>query len=683
MSSASQSDPDFYAPDHRLSQAYDEATLLDDEGLEALCPSYIELAEVDTRYRDGDPLGQGAVKDVYRTYDSRTKRWIAMARLRQDRGPEFYDIFVHEAWLTSSLSHPNIIKVHDVGVDGVGRPFFTMDLKGNTSLADLVKEPKQADRRQLLEIFVKVCDAVAYAHSCGVIHLDLKPENIQTDAFGDVLVCDWGLGKEIGEVEEGEDDIPETLRPLDNMTLVGQIKGTPGYMAPEQVTPKSPKDQRTDIFSLGCILHLILTGHPPFTGTRDKVLDATIRANVAPPRLRYPHLVIPDSLQAVVMKATARNPDERYQTSISLQQEIHSYLDGYSTRAEQPGFFREALLFIRRNRTAAVITFLALVVLTTLSVLFVQDIRHQQQATAAERNRASRLESKADTMSALYLNEIAQSEEHRVQLAAKLATSANSIKNLGIFQRPVMTVREAHELAATALALDPGCDKARAERFSLNCISLNFREALAHPPAADYEQFEYIDFARAFPDFAFTNRSRPTTTNLVSFYRRAREISPNCGPLMERIASYDFAARRDKSSYVQVVGALLEYLNGGKDHLIIAHAPKNSSLFLWSDRAASLLIPSGSGSGECLLRFLPFRTLKLDITGQLNLSDLQLLPIESLDLRECGNVVLHKPVSLPRLREIHIRSGQIEPKTLRRRIQTTERLQIIEDPERP
>lgn len=355
------SDPDFYAPDHRLTPAYAEATQLDEQGLEALCPSYIELAETNARYRDGVMLGQSAVKDVHRTYDSRTKRWIAMARLQQDRGPYYYDLFVHEAWLTSSLQHPNIIEVHDVGVDDLGRPFFTMDLKGNTTLADMATEPQRSDLRGLLEIFIKVCHAVAYAHSCEVIHLDLKPENIQTDAFGEVIVCDWGLGKSIGQTEDGENEIPEALRGFDNITLHSQIKGTPGYMAPEQAEPGLPKDHRTDIYALGCLLHLILTGQPVFVGTSEAILESTLRSDVTPPRLHFPSRWIPASLEAVVMKTIARNPDECCSSVLALKGEIHSFLGGYSTLAEKPGFFREARLFLARNRLPATITFLAVV----------------------------------------------------------------------------------------------------------------------------------------------------------------------------------------------------------------------------------------------------------------------------------------------------------------------------------
>lgn len=683
MNLRAQNDPDHYAPDHRLTQAYDEATLLDEDGLQALCPSYIELAEVDARYQDEGLLGKGAIKEVHRTFDRRTKRWIAMARLRTDRGPEYYDTFVHEAWLTSSLSHPNIIKIHDAGVDSEGRPFFTMDLKGNRTLKDFVKSAAISDRRTLLYIFIKICDAVAYAHSRGIIHLDLKPENIQTDNFGEVLVCDWGLGKVIGEMEEGETEIPLPLQSLDNMTLLGQIKGTPGFMAPEQAVSGTPKDRQADIFALGCVLHLILTGESPFTGPPAKALDATIRANVVPPRMKFPHLNIPESLEAVIMKATARIPEERYDSALEVQKEIQNYLGGYSTQAENPGSFREARLFLTRNRIPAAITSLALVVFTILSVLFIQRLSDQRAATAQESERASQFASEAETASSLYEGEVAQSAKQRKQLAEKLAGAANSIKNLGIFDRPVPAIREAHNLAATALDLDPNCSEAKFQRFSLNCLTLDFKAALTDPPNANHKLAKYLTFCRAFPNFDFTQRDRPSIERLVNFLRRARELNPNYAAFMERIVCFDFATRPNKSTYHKVVTALLEYRNGGNDHLTTAYDEKKSSFLVWSNQKQPRLMGPNGGSFTCLLRFLRFRSLQLDFSGKFDLSDLQELPIEILDLRKCKNLVLTKATSLPALHTIHVRPGQIDPKLLRNRIVSSETFKIVTEADAP
>ena len=218
-----------YVPDHRLHEAYLQANLLDEEGLEAICPSYLELAENEMRYRDESRLGQGGTKEVFKSWDCRSRRWVAIARLREDRGPELYDQFVHEAWLTSSLNHPNIINIYDVGVDGDGRPFFTMDLKGETTLSDLTREQGMRNRRELLGVFLKICNAVSHAHSRGVIHLDLKPDNVQVDQFGEVLVCDWGLARHITDEEAPLDPAWRSSAPtrVDNTTLHGTRQGHP------------------------------------------------------------------------------------------------------------------------------------------------------------------------------------------------------------------------------------------------------------------------------------------------------------------------------------------------------------------------------------------------------------------------------------------------------------------------
>ena len=180
---------------------------------------------------------------------------------------------MQEAWLVSSLKHPNIIKVHDAGVDADGRPFFTMDLKGNTTLKDLVRS--SLGRRDMLVIFQKICDAVAYAHSEKIIHRDLKPENIQCDAFGEVLVCDWGLGKSI---DPSDTNLPGVTGQWDadkNQTSHGDMKGSLGYMSPEQILHDEDIDERSDIFALGCLLHFILTGSAPFSGDKEQILAAT------------------------------------------------------------------------------------------------------------------------------------------------------------------------------------------------------------------------------------------------------------------------------------------------------------------------------------------------------------------------------------------------------------------------
>ena len=676
MTEQSPSSEQRYRPDYRLHSAYVEATELEDAGLRALCPSYVELSEFKIRYQDHELLGQGAVKDVYKTFNNHTKRWVAMARLRIDRGPEFYDVFVHEAWITASLNHPNIITVHDAGVDEDGRPYFAMDLKGKSSLADRAIGSNPADRHELLDVFMKVCDAVAYAHSRGVIHLDLKPENIQANEFGEVLVCDWGLAKMVGETEEGEDELPRALQLLDNMTLMGQIKGSLGYMAPEQVVPGAEKDFRSDIFALGCILHLILTGQPPFKGTTEEVLDATKRAEIGSLRKDHPARDIPGALEAVVLKAMSLNPDDRYNSVATLRQEIAQFLGGFSTLAEKPDFFREARLFMARNRVPVTISLTAIVAISVLSVLSVQGVRHQ-------RERAARFATQADAVETLYQDELERSAGQRQEVAKNLAASASDLKKLGIYVRPVETVREARKLVASALALSTDSPKARLQRFSLDCITLDFESALETPVDQESRLIDYLLLAEAFPEFDFSEHHRPAVLQLTHFLERAYKLNPNRHALLERIVAYDHATRERSEDYTPVVKAMLDYVNGvpNDGSLELQYDASQSLLHLRSQGTTRLAVWSDWGSNECLLRFLPFRSLTVEAAGIFFLCDLSGLQVETLDLSGCHSVVANRPVQLPLLRQVIVRTGTVDPVELRNHIRSDERFEIRNAPQ--
>ena len=149
-----------------------------------------ELSSLTKTYELGELVGSGGLKEVFVCQDMRTQRDVAYATVKQGLGA-FYDaVLVHEARLTARLSHPNIIKIYDLGLDEQGRPYFTMDLKSNVNLLEYSRD---ASTFRKLEVFGVVCQAISYAHSQRIIHLDLKPDNIQCDRFGEVLVCDWGL----------------------------------------------------------------------------------------------------------------------------------------------------------------------------------------------------------------------------------------------------------------------------------------------------------------------------------------------------------------------------------------------------------------------------------------------------------------------------------------------------------
>jgi len=678
---AEQLNPSTYVPDYRLGGSYEQASEIDAAGLEALCPSYLEITADEPRYTGDELLGRGATKEVFRTFDTRTKRWVAIARLRPDHGPETYDRFIHEAWINSSLNHPNIIGVHDLGVADDGRPFFTMDLKGDTTLADLVRAAVPPSLNELMDIMVKVCDAIAYAHSQHTLHLDLKPENIQAHAFGEVLVCDWELGRITGGDGDKAAAPPDPGglslgEMVDGHSLTGEIKGTPGFMAPEQAVAGGPKDERTDVFALGCILHVVLTGEPPVRGgSHEEQLARTREADFASPRRRFPQRLIPASLEAIFHKATAREPADRYQSVAALRNDLANYLAGYSTAAEQAGFVREAALFVRRNRVATASLLLAVIAVTVLSVLFVQKLNRQALLTKAAKVRAGELEDLNQQQS----SEFRQSAKDTAQ---NVVRCAKTVKDLGIFTDPAKAVDEATRMAAAALTLDRTNEAARFELFDMQCISLNFHAAM-HWPRTSAEKKPYADhlaIVKTDPGFRFTRTMRPPPSLLAHLIRSTAAANPAREALLERIISYDAAVREGHVGYEEVVGALLAYVNPGWPAQGFIYQANEGSLELRADAGLRLVVPPNGGSGTCLLRFLPVRTLRLTVAGPIELSHLAGMNLHTLDLRDSPQSVISKPLLLPALRVIHVRPGQFSAGLLLRQIQSSAPIQIIEEP---
>ena len=246
-----------------------------------------DISDVKRRYESMSLVGSGGMKRIYKASDRLTGRDVAFAIMRNISGKELVEQFVHEARLTARLEHPNIMPIYDIGIDEGGEPFFTMKFIRGESLGKILRRLREGDAKAkarypletLLDIFMKVCDAVSYAHSNGVLHLDLKPDNVQVGGFGEALVCDWGLSRyREAIVKPG----PDGSLPGSGITLLGSIHGSPGYMSPEQITRKRKDlDFSSDIYSLGCILYEILSYCPPIEqGPLKDVLKATVEGSI-------------------------------------------------------------------------------------------------------------------------------------------------------------------------------------------------------------------------------------------------------------------------------------------------------------------------------------------------------------------------------------------------------------------
>lgn len=338
-----------------------------EEAEESSVSIYDELKSIDVRYLAGEPFNQGGMKHILRTRDALTGRPIAMATLRDLSRPEAVENFLREARITAHLEHPNIVPIYDIGLDEEMNPYFTMKLLSGENLGRILRRIRNKEPEALrdyplterLDLFLKLCDAIAYAHGSGVIHLDLKPENIQINVYGEVLVCDWGLAKITNSDCASErsilDDSSLYASCVNYLTIDGFLSGTPGYMAPEQAAGrKQPKTEQTDIYSLGCILYSLLTLECPMEGTDvDQILLDTREGRFEPPRKRTPRLSIPASLEAVVLKAMALDPDQRYRSVENMVKDIQAYRNGFATRAEDAGFWTQLKLLLKRNPKVA------------------------------------------------------------------------------------------------------------------------------------------------------------------------------------------------------------------------------------------------------------------------------------------------------------------------------------------
>ncbi len=334
------------------------------------------------RYSVTTKINEGGMKAIWEVDDHRTARKVAMALIQDSKIASENDIdsFLYEARLTANLQHPNIIPIYDIALDENGNPYFTMKaLKGET-LGDIIKQLRNGNaeytrrytRTRLLGIFLKTCNAIDYAHTKGVIHLDLKPSNINIGDFGDVHVLDWGLSTLITHLNEYDGE-PVSWQSMDDVSLEsGQtltrylertakrrefknvVGGTPGYMSPEQAQGvPSDVDFQTDVYMLGSVLYEILTYQCPISGSTVKeALQKTVRGDFSSPMKRAPELRIPAPLNAITMKAMATDPSERYPNIATLIRDLHQYQDGFATVAENPTFVTHVALLIKRHKLA-------------------------------------------------------------------------------------------------------------------------------------------------------------------------------------------------------------------------------------------------------------------------------------------------------------------------------------------
>jgi tetratricopeptide (TPR) repeat protein/tRNA A-37 threonylcarbamoyl transferase component Bud32 len=345
---------------------------------------------------------RGGMGEVWLAQDTDIGRDVALKRLRSERKDQVQRFLV-EAQVTGQLEHPGVVPLYDLGTDEDGRPFYVMSFVGGRTFKDVIadfhspnpstEEPREVQRLRLLEVFVQLCRTVAYAHSKGVIHRDLKPDNVMIGRYGETIVLDWGLAKVRGDTEEagGAGYVHLASGSAATETMCGVIIGAPPYMAPEVAEGKgSEADERTDVYLLGATLYEMLTGRAPRQGSsRDEMIELARTVPPVPPRQVNPQ--VPRALNAICLRALAHRKQDRYASALELAQEVERYLAGEPVAACPESFAARAWRWCKRHRRALTRSAAAVVVLG-LALLGVGLVLQSKRQTEEARQEAAVLQ---------------------------------------------------------------------------------------------------------------------------------------------------------------------------------------------------------------------------------------------------------------------------------------------------
>jgi serine/threonine protein kinase len=611
-------------------------------------------ARNDGRYLIEGEIARGGMGTVLRAVDCDIRREVALKYLLNQSDGGKRGRFVEEAQITGQLEHPNIVPIHELGVDNLKRLFFSMKMVKGRSLAqvldDLRQNPRQGEKEwslsRLLNIFVNVCNALAYAHSRGVIHRDLKPANVMIGDFGEVYVMDWGLAKVLPEgppagkarsapaaaarttpsvpgqsatlaasdpgISAKRSSKVETSREGDaDLTQDGAILGTPVYMPPEQANGNIDAiDQRSDIYSLGAILYEMLTLQPPIDkeGGYMAILMRVMQGEIIAPEQRNPQRAsagkIPREVAAIAMKALAKNPQVRYPNVEALRQDIERFQEGRSVSAKEDTKGEMLWKFVKRNKVLSAATVVVTVVLLWSSVSNYIARRQLQDRTEK-------------AVPALVEN---------ARLGVERRKFANALVN-----------------AELALAYAPDHAEARLLKGQLLILDKKFSEAGG---ALD-------QYLRQRPDDAQARRlrdlcSRPNPeelSNLLAIalvFEQQKNLDLADG-LLTQHASNSFEARK---KLLELYRKKIEAHWPGLGQQLSMDGAGIYSLNLYSQKRLTRL--------DCL-EGMPITSMNLgDCTGVDDLTPLKGMPLLSLDLLSCGLVRDLTPLQGMPLTTLHL-----------------------------
>ena len=382
---------------------------------------------------------RGGMGRIFRAEDPALRRVVALKRL--EPGPDEAAVrarFLTEARITAGLDHPGVVPVHELG-ERDGEPYIAMRLVAGRTLAEVI-EAGDMPLTARLDVFRAVARTVAFAHSRRVVHRDLKPGNIIVGEYGETIILDWGIARELGATEPEPEPEAGGGASGPGVTRAGDMLGTPAYMSPEQADGRvEAVDERSDVFALGAVLYHLVCGRRPFEGEDTQAVLAAVR-RAAPPTPRAVTSEVPRALSAICMKALRLRPQDRYQTAAALVADLDALLAGLPVSAHRESMLERLWRFVRMHRTGVATTAVAVVLLTAAGIggaFWWQHTLEQSRAAAARR--------------------VADQE---VALAAELAGAEAALRGGHFaaaeagFANALVIVRSVSELASRAASLD-------------------------------------------------------------------------------------------------------------------------------------------------------------------------------------------------------------------------------------
>lgn len=436
------------------------------------------------------PHAAGGLGEVFVALDNELNREVALKQIQKKFGANERQQarFLLEAEVTGGLEHPGIVPVYSLGHDGDGRPFYAMRFIRGDSLKVAIEQFHRSgvefgslEFRNLLRRLIDVCNAIAYAHSRGVLHRDLKPGNIMLGPFGETLVVDWGLAKAMGSSVELSSGTLDPLSPSsgngsgDQATLPGSTLGTPAYMSPEQAEGRLEElGPATDIYSLGATLYAMLVGKPAFAGSDVfELLGKVLEGDLAKPSALQPK--VPKALENICLKAMSPEPARRYATALEMAADLERWLADEPVTAHRETGLERAKRWMRKHpgRVGSLASSAAIVVvgLAVASAMLGGKNRqlskaNEDLASARELAESKRHEAEGQRDRAVQAESLAKANAEKAARETAVAISVNDFLQNDLLRQadsrkqaddtrdanPNLTVRQALDRAAARIS---------------------------------------------------------------------------------------------------------------------------------------------------------------------------------------------------------------------------------------